>query len=108
MRSELAKTDHMWYITNHCRTGGPGNQRDKCICTHIGEYTCFLLTGIWQWFLCWFVFCYCFREDTLCFTIHFFLVHHYLLRVKPCQTLQNAPPLKGFKTEKEKSREDQL
>lgn len=36
MRSELAKTDHMWYITNHCRTGSPGNQRGQCICT----YTC--------------------------------------------------------------------
>ena len=36
MRSELAKTDHMWYMTNHCRTGGPGNQRGQCICT----YTC--------------------------------------------------------------------
>lgn len=69
--------------------------------THIGEYTHVSYSlGFGSGFFVGLFFCYRFREDRLCFPIHFFLVHHYLLRVKPCQTSQNASPPERFQTKK--------
>lgn len=66
MRNELVKTDDMWYVTNHCRMGGPGNQRGSVhiyilhvyihTYTYRWIYTCFFLLD-WQWFFVHLVFC---------------------------------------------------